>query len=361
MSIHRQTRTLLFLSTPVGPLGSGLGGGVELTILNVARELSQRDHQITVVAPSQSQLESVPVVQIPGQLQPTAHTQGRQTPTVLPVDAVLANMWHYAQAVQENVDLIVNFAYDWLPFYLTPFFETPIAHFVTMGSLNQVMDNVICAVAAQSPHGLGCYTRSQAETFPCSQAFYPLSSAVHINQYQFRAEPGPALAWLGRISPEKGLEDALAAAQKADMTLKIMGKLEDPEYWQQICKAFPHASEAYLGFLNTHDLQAVLRECQALIMTPRWVEAFGNVAIEALACGVPVISYARGGPAEIIAHGKTGWLVPPDDVEALTDAIQQIDTLDRYACRQQAEEQYSLSALGDRFENWFEAVLDQAH
>ena len=135
MSIHRQTRTLLFLSTPVGPLGSGLGGGVELTILNVARELSSVTTRFTVkLRPSQiASLESVPkCVEIPGQLQNLRPIlRAGKRPTVLPVDAVLANMWHYAQAVQENVDLIVNFAYDWLPFYLTPFFENthcPLRH-----------------------------------------------------------------------------------------------------------------------------------------------------------------------------------------------------------------------------------------
>jgi UDP-glucose:tetrahydrobiopterin glucosyltransferase len=93
-------------------------------------------------------------------------------------------------------------------------------------------------------------------------------------------------------------------------------------------------------------------------MTPRWVEAFGNVAIEALACGVPVISYSRGGPAEIIEDGRTGWLVDPDNIDRLIAAIAQLDRLDRRTCRQVAEEQYSLTALGDRFEDWFFYLLD---
>jgi UDP-glucose:tetrahydrobiopterin glucosyltransferase len=92
-------------------------------------------------------------------------------------------------------------------------------------------------------------------------------------------------------------------------------------------------------------------------MTHHWVEAFGNVTIEALACGVPVITYDRGGPAEIVQPGSTGWLVPPDDVAALAAAIQRIDDLDRSACRRQAEAEYSLPALGDRFEAWFNRIL----
>ncbi len=92
-------------------------------------------------------------------------------------------------------------------------------------------------------------------------------------------------------------------------------------------------------------------------MTPRWVEAFGNVAIEALACGVPVIAYRRGGPAEIVRSGKTGWLVEPDDVLGLVEAIGKIGECDRHACRRQAETEYSLTALAIRFEQWFESII----
>lgn len=348
---------LLFVSTPVGPLGSGLGGGVELTLINLCQGLRARGHHITVLAPEGSQLGHIPTVEIGGQLQPTAHTQGRSTPVTIPSDSVLGGMWRYAQQHQAQFDLIVNLAYDWLPFYLTEFFSTPVAHFVTMGSLSEAMDQAIQQVAQQFPHRLGAYTRTQAETFGAADAFAILSSAIDLELYDFCPTPGSALTWLGRISPEKGLEDALEAAAIAQVPLKILGKLEDEEYWRRICDRFPHAADCYLGFLPTHELQQGLRHCRALLMTPRWVEAFGNVAIEALACGVPVIAYQRGGPAEIVRHGKTGWLVPPDDVQGLVDAIANIDHLDRHACRRQAETEYSLDALALRFEQWFEAIL----
>lgn len=353
-------RRVLLVSTPVGPLGSGLGGGVELTLLNLGQELQRRGHEVSVLAPAGSVLGSVPIIDVDGDPQPTAHTQGRQTPILLPGSSVLAHMWDYVQQHQQPFDIIINFAYDWLPFYLTPFLQTPVAHFVTMGSLSEGMDQAVQRVAARHPHRLGAYTRTQAETFGCGEAFAILGSAVDLALYQFCAAPGPALAWLGRISPEKGLEDALAAAAIAQMPLKILGKLEDEGYWQSLCQRFPHAADSYLGFLPTQELQAVVGQCRALVMTPRWVEAFGNVAIEALACGVPVIAYNRGGPAEIVKPGETGWLVKPDDVAALAEAMQRLDTLDRAACRRQAEAEYSLPALGERFEAWFDQILQQS-
>ena len=351
---------LLFVSTPVGPLGSGLGGGVELTVVNLVTALTQRGHQVEIAAPEGSQLEGIQPIQIPGMLQPTAHTQGRDTPAIMVDNAVLAQQWAYARQVQENYDLIVNFAYDWLPFYLTPFFKVPIAHFVSMGSLSRVMDRAIVGIHSTYPGTLGAYTQAQIDTFPKGLTWQLLSSAIDLQQYHYCRTPGPALAWLGRISPEKGLEDAVAAAQYTQTPLKILGKLENTDYWQSIQTAYPDAPIDYLGFVNTQQLQTIVRSCRGLLMTPRWVEAFGNVAIEALACGVPVISYRRGGPAEIIDHGKTGWLVEPDSVEGLVQAIQQLDGIDRHYCRQQAETQYSLPALGERFEQWFTTMLQQA-
>ena len=74
------------------------------------------------MAPETSRLDEFSVVEIAGNLQIIAQSQGRDALITMPQDAVLSNMWDYARSVQMNYDVIVNFAYDWLPFYLTPFF-----------------------------------------------------------------------------------------------------------------------------------------------------------------------------------------------------------------------------------------------
>ena len=349
---------ILFVSTSVGSLGSGEGGGVELTIQNLARELLRRGHQIEVVAPKGSWLTDVPVIGIEGNLQVPVQTQSRDVPVCLPDNAVLANMWDYARKVQHKYDLLVNFAFDWLPFYLTPFFDTKIAHFISMGSMTTASDRMMQQIIKQYPGTFGVYTHSQANTFPFADQCEILSSAVDLSLYQFNNTPEDYLAWLGRIAPEKALEDAVAAVNNTGTPLKIFGRIQNDAYWSQICRDFPDAPIEYRGFLSTEELQKELGKCRALLMTPRWIEAFGNVAIEALACGVPVIAYRRGGPSEIVKHGETGFLVEPDSISGLIEAINNIDRIDRTACRQQAETEYSLSALGDRFETWFNKLVN---
>ena len=358
MTRFKHPLKLLLLSTSVGALGSGLGGGVELTLKNIAQALQQQGHQITIVAPADSVLEGVSLVTIAGNLQITAQTQRRDALITLPPNSVLGNIWDYARQVEHEYDLLINFAYDWLPFYLTPFFKRPIAHLVSMGSLTDAMDQIIEQVAVEFPGTIAVHSRAQAETFRFVDRCRNIQNGFDLSLYKFRAQAEQQLAWVGRIAPEKGLEDAVVAAKRVGISLKIWGVIQDKAYWNQICNDYPDAAIAYCGFLPTSELQQKLGQSQALLMTPRWVEAFGNVAIEALACGVPVIAYRRGGPAEIVRDGETGWLVEPDSVDELVNAIAQLDRLDRQACRRQAEAEYSLEAMSDRLEAWFETVLE---
>jgi UDP-glucose:tetrahydrobiopterin glucosyltransferase len=350
---------LLFLSTPVGALGSGIGGGVELTLYNLAQEMHQRGHQVQIVAPTGSKLAlDVPIQEILGNCQVAAQTQSYDVPVCMPENPVLANMCEYVRQVEEDYDLIVNFAFDWLPFFLTSFYQRPVAHFISMGSLSSALDQVMGKMAQQYPRRMGVYTQAQANTFPFADTCRILGSGVDLSLYEYSEQSENCLAWLGRIAPEKALEDALAAAEKTGIPLRIFGKIQDEAYWHKIQRDYPNAPFKYMGFLSTQELQQELSQCRALLMTPRWIEAFGNVAIEALACGVPVIAYNRGGPGEIVRDGETGFLVEPDSVAGLLAAIERIPELDRAACRRQAEKEYSLKALGDRFEAWFREILE---
>jgi UDP-glucose:tetrahydrobiopterin glucosyltransferase len=364
-----------------------LGGGVELTVANLASVLTARGHRVAIAAPAGSVLsgnlfghglhEPVEIIQVTGNWQVSAQSrsrgqsrgQSRSAPVV--TGSALYNAWDYARQSQSQYDLLVNFAYDWLPFYLTPFLTTPVAHFVSMGSLSDAVDEAIARLGSRYPGTLGAYSQSQADSFipPADLANPPepsaalqwkiLGSALDLAQYDYCPEPENGLAWVGRISPEKGLEDAIASATLARQPLKIFGKLEDLDYWSRLQKLIDQAPIKidYGGFLPTAELQKALGRARALLVTPHWLEAFGIVAIEALACGVPVIAYRRGGLAEIVRSGETGWLVDAGDVGALVSAIARIDQIDRRQCRQQAEMMYSLMAWGERFEQWFYQIV----
>ncbi|MEM9567176.1 MAG: glycosyltransferase, partial [Cyanobacteria bacterium P01_E01_bin.34] len=205
------------------------------------------------------------------------------------------------------------------------------------------------------------HSQAQANTFPDlpESPFHILPCGIDPDLYNFVASPADYLAWVGRIAPEKGLEDAAALSQQLKQPVVVLGKMQDPEYWEAIQTQYPQAQLDYRGFLPTGQLQQIVGKSLALLVTPKWVEAFGMVVVEAMACGVPAIAYNRGGPAEIIESGRTGWVVECDRVNALADAVGHIEELDRHACRQRVEQHFSLTAMKTNFQSWAETILER--
>ena len=350
---------ILIASTPVGPLGSGIGGGVELTLHSLVYGLTERGHDVQVVAPAASLHVGARVHQVQGALQTSSQIEGRDAPISMPPQSVLVAMWERIAEIQDDVDIVINLAYDWLAFFATTYLRVPVVHLVSMGSVNDVMDSVITQVATKFPGRLAAHTQAQANTFSDPRVFNIVGNGIITERYDLAMEPDDAgfVGFVGRISPEKGLEDVAEVAARTGAVVRVWGMMQDPDYWARVIAEHPMARLDYQGFLPTDELQSAISGCRALLMTPKWVEAFGNVAIEAMATGVPVIAYDRGGPAEIVVDGLTGFVVPADDVSAMVSAIDHIDEIDRGQCRQVVEERYSAAAFAARVEEWMVGVL----
>ena len=353
---------ILLASTPVGALGSGVGGGVELTLHNLVYGLGDLGHHVEVVAPAGSLHVGERVHQIGGTLQSSSQHQGRQASIEMPAGSVLVGMWEHIADLQDDFDVVVNLAYDWLPFQLTRHLRVPVAHLVSMGSLNDAMDDAIASVARRFPGRLAAHSSAQARTFRDvigDDAFRIVGNGIVTERYDMRpaADSSGSLGFVGRISPEKGLEDVARLSAITGRQVLVWGMMQDEGYWTRVVAEHPDARLDYRGFLPTDELQHELGGCAALVMTPKWLEAFGNVAIEALATGVPVITYDRGGPAEIVTDGVTGFVVPPDDIDALIVAVGRIGEIDRAACRRRVDEVYSTHAMAARVVGWIDDVL----
>jgi UDP-glucose:tetrahydrobiopterin glucosyltransferase len=354
------SKRILISSTPVGPLGSGVGGGVELTLHGLVLGLSAMGHQVEVVAPEGSLHVGSRVHQIVGNHQVSSQMAGRDAPIQMPPSSVLAAMWEWVRSHQDRFDVVLNMAYDWLPMYLTPFLDVPVGHLVSMASVNDAMDAALTDLVAARPRSAAVHSAAQAATFPAvAEQLRVVGNGIAIERYDFRRDADrPAhLGFAGRISPEKGIADVFALSAATGMPVHAWGLMQDQQCWDDAIAAHPAAQVTHRGFLPTDDLQAAIGGCAALIMTPKWVEAFGNVAVEAMACGVPVIAYRRGGPAEIVVDGQTGFLVQPDDIDALAAAVGRLHQIDRALCRQRVDEQYSTAALARRVDEWLDELI----
>jgi len=347
---------LVLVSTPIGHLGSGRGGGVELTLASLVRGLLERGHRLTLVAPEGSvppvASDQLRLETVSGQDQPSWQHAERSAAVTIPDQGLLPRLWERALALASEADAVLNCGYDWLPLWLTPRVPQKLFHLVSMGSVADVMDRQIAELACWDQRRMAFHTQAQASDFHLQAPPRLVGNGFDLRSYRFRAAGGGPLGWAGRVAPEKGLEDAAAVAAALGERLWVWGVREDLAYAERVEASVPAGTIHWRGFLGTDALQAELGGCRALLNTPKWNEAYGNVVVEALACGVPVVAYARGGPAELVQHGLTGFLVPPDDVGALQQATVQAASLDRQACRHWVEDHASQDVFAERVESW---------
>ena len=354
---------LTIISTPIGYLGSGKGGGVELTLNSLVSGLLNQNHNISVIAPSNSKLSAscsgAQLFTVDGKEQKSWQHQDYYSKSNISRDSIINVMLEKALSLVNNSDAIINLSYDWLPICKTLDLDFPILHLISMGDESSEISNIISKVYSRYPNNFAFHTKTQASDYPFVKDPVVLGNGFELSKYIFRKEKEGPLGWVGRVAPEKGLEDAVFVANKMGETLNVWGVIEDEIYASKIEKLYPSGQISWKGFLETHKLQDGLGRCRALINTPKWNEAYGNVVVEAMACGVPVIAYKKGGPSEIIQHGQTGFLVDPDDKNKLLFYLQKIDKIDRKNCRNWVEENASSEIFANKVVRWLKKVIKE--
>ncbi len=160
------------------------------------------------------------------------------------------------------------------------------------------------------------------------------------------APRGNYLAFLGRMSPEKGIERAIEIARRARYPLRIAAKVDrtEEDYWRS--RVAPLLSDPlirFLGEVNEAQKPAFLGNAAALLFPIDWPEPFGLAMIEAMSCGTPVIAWPHGSVPEIVEHGVTGFLV--DSIEAAVAAVRDAERLDREQVRLRCEERFSAARM----------------
>jgi UDP-glucose:tetrahydrobiopterin glucosyltransferase len=342
------------LSTAVAPLGSGLGGGVEHMVVTAARQLHDLGHTARVIAPAGSSAAVPDLLVLPGRLAPTAIAHDYDLPVSIEADSFLAAALRWLAEQARPGDAILNFSYDWLPLFASDFFAGSLGTLISMGSLNHSLDAEIRRIVARAPERLAFLSIAQIASFGLTAALRRIPPGLDLARYRHNAAPGQDCCWLGRIAPEKGLEDVFAFAARTRIAVTVFGVMQDRAYWQALTRRRPGIPVQYGGFLGMPALAEAVREFRALLMTPKWLEAFGIVGIEALACGTPVIAYRRGGISDYVRDGETGWLVEPDDLDGLCAAAERIDRIDRANCRALVENRYTLTHYGAALADWLE-------
>ena len=177
--------------------------------------------------------------------------------------------------------------------------------------------------------------------------------------YRLHPEPGKYLAFLGRISPEKGVDRAIEIAKRAGVELRIAAKVDrvDEEYFQQTIRSLlDHPLIHFVGELRDSEKDAFLGNALALLVPVNWEEPFGLVMIEAMACGTPIVAYRRGSVPEVIDEGVTGLIV--QTVDQAVKGIARISRLSRKRCRRIFEERFTASRMATNYVGIYERLIE---
>ncbi|MDC0666981.1 glycosyltransferase family 4 protein [Nannocystis radixulma] len=202
---------------------------------------------------------------------------------------------------------------------------------------------------------------SLAQRRPLAQARF-VGNVYHglpLDLYRFQPEPDDYLAFLGRISPEKGVGRAVAIARRLGMRLRIAAKIDrhDRDYYErEIASLFADPLVEYVGEIGEADKGAFLGKARCLLFPVDWPEPFGLAMIESMACGTPVIAFRCGSVPEVVDEGVTGYCV--DSLEAAVAATARAADLDRRRCRECFERRFSVERMARDYLRLYGAIAE---
>ncbi|MGG5258138.1 glycosyltransferase [Phycicoccus avicenniae] len=316
------------------PLAEPFAGGLESLTWNLCRGLRGRGVDVTVFAGpgSDPTLGARELATRPLVLSDTARRD-----VAMPAASWLTEHHAYLQLMlelqrREDVDVVHNNSLHHLPVAMAAAASAPMV--TTLHTPPTPWLEPAIAIARDSRSRFVAVSEHTRDSWRHVTAADVVANGVDVERWV----PGPggdALAWVGRLVPEKAPHLAVDAARRAGRTLRLAGPVGDPEYVRAMLLPRLGDGIELLGHLDTDELVELFGSSAATLVTPVWDEPYGLVAAESLACGTPVVAFDRGGLREFVTDA-VGRLVPGGDVVAAAAAVDEAVGLDRATCRSHA-------------------------
>lgn len=324
-------------------------GGTERVVSWLTEELVAMGHDVTLFASGDSMTSA--------RLVPVCKQSLRTDPSCRDQLAHHFAMMEMVMNEKDNFDLI-HFHVDYLHFPCTR--REQITSLTTLHGRLDLPDLVpLYQIFRDVP--VVSISDAQREPLPWLNWQGTVLHGMPLNSYPLYDKPGKYLAFLGRTSPEKGLDEAIEIAKRAGMPLKIAAKIDraDDEYFDTVIKPLlKDPLIEFVGEIGSPEKADFLGNAAALLFPINWPEPFGIVMMEAMACGTPVIAYPRGSVPEVIEDGMTGFVVAGFE-DALNALNNHIESFDRVMCRRRFEERFSAHRMAEDYVAIYERALDE--
>lgn len=320
-----------------------VGSSIEQLVWLLTRELTRRNHDVTLFATGQSRA--------PGDLHAIYEVDYRHDPD-------LWGNWQYHEIVHtaaaferaQDFDVIHSHVYAF-PAPLARLVDTPVVH---TDHLPTQPDVARCY--ARYPElrvvALSAWHRRKLRMVPDVSVIH---NGVNIASFPLGPSRGDYLLFLGHLIARKGPVEAIRAARKAGMRLVLAGKGDGEYFESEVAPLIDGEAVIHVGHVGIAERNRLLAGAAALVFTSLSAEPFGLVLVEAMACGTPVVALDRCAVAEIVEPGVTGFLAA--DAEALADAIPVAIELDRALVREEAQRRFDYRHMTDEYERLYRSVI----
>lgn len=340
-----------YLSVP--PLAYG---GTEKIVWLLAEGLVAKGHDVTLFATGDSRTR--------------AKLIGR-FPKALGADGIsnvgpLLPLLHYRDCFKKasEFDLIHNHA-QYLAMIIADFTSIPVVHTIH-GSYfaGEVPEEKRAVLQALKTQRMISISDNQRLGMPDLNYIATVYNGIVLSEYTYIEKPrGEYLLWVGRITKKKGPLEAILVSQKSGIPLVIAAAVDpaDKIYFEkEIAPKVDGKMITFVGELTLETLNSLYGNAVCTLFPISWHEPFGLVMIESMSCGTPVVAYDIGSVAEVVKHGKTGFVVDKESgIDGLTHAVSRISEIQRGDCRIHVEEKFSKEKMVEGYEQVYRRILNK--
>jgi glycosyltransferase involved in cell wall biosynthesis len=338
---------IALVSPPMLPVPPPTYAGTERVVAALGEELVARGHDVTLFAPGDSVFSGT-LVASPEQ---SLWSREYRDDVSSFINTTLAKVW----ARHADFDIIHSHV-ETLGFLFARHCPTPVVTTLHgrldvsgIPELLEEFDDIPLVAISESQRRWGEHANWVGT----------IHHGLPLEQMPFGPDPGKYLAFVGRITPEKGIGDVIKLARDVGMPLKMAAKvydLHEKEHFAEVVQpAIDEGIVEFLGEVGPLERDPLYAGAFATIMLGAWPEPFGLVAIESLATGTPVIARRAGALTETIEHGVDGFLV--DDLDEAELAVARVGQLDRSRIRERALERFSPERMADEYEAIYRRVV----
>jgi glycosyltransferase involved in cell wall biosynthesis len=323
-----------------------LYGGTERVVYSLTEELVAMGHDVTLFASGDSLTSAT--------LAPMRDQALRLDPSVKDWVAIYNRMVELIYRRKDEFD-VLHFHIDYFP--LSLFSRQKVPFLTTLhGRLDLPEFVETYSTFARAP--FVSISDSQRRPIPNLNWVRTVLHGMPANLLTPQPVKQDYAAFLGRISPEKGVDRAIRIAGKAGLTLKIAAKVDnaDKEYYDTLIKPLirTNPNVEFIGEINDAQKPEFLSGAHALIFPIDWPEPFGLVMIEAMACGTPVVAFNCGSVPEVIDDGVTGFIV--NDIDQAVAAVDRVHTLDRTRVRATFDRRFTARRMAEDYIDVYEEL-----